>query len=527
IKDMERLIGKISYQTANARDLISLKLSFQNLPAIKALLEQSFSDLFKEIYKDFDTLLDLYQTIDSSILDEAPFSIRDGNMIKDGFNPEIDKLRLAKNEGANWLIALENKEKEETGIKNLKIKYNKIFGYYIEVTNSNLNLVPERYIRKQTLANGERFITEELKKIEETILGADEKIVEIEFEEFCNIRNHIAENIGRIQSSANFIAILDVIVSFAEVAEKNNYNKPEILDCNENILEINLGRHPVVELLSKDQFIPNDTILNTDTNRLSIITGPNMAGKSTYMRQVALITLMAQIGSFVPSDSAKISIVDRIFTRVGASDDLATGQSTFMVEMSEVANILNNATNKSLLILDEIGRGTSTFDGLSIAWAVLEHIADKSKIGARTLFATHYHELTTLEEKLEGVNNYFVEIKDNGDDIIFLRKIIKGSSEGSYGIHVAKIAGIPNQVISRANEILEILNLNENSTSTMAANDYSIPNNENFKYTAKAQRNILFVDEISKEFKELDLNKISPIDAWQKLFYLKSKIDKI
>lgn len=527
IKDIERLIGKISYKSANARDLVSLKASFKNLPSIKSLLEKSNSELFKEIYENFDTLLDLYKTIDTSIIDEPPFSVREGGIIKDGFNLEIDNLRLAKNEGANWLMALETKEREETGIKNLKIKYNKVFGYYIEITNSNLNLVPERYIRKQTLANSERFITEELKKIEETILGADEKIVEIEFQEFSKIRNHISENIERIQKCANFIAIIDVITSFAEVAEKNNYNKPDILDCEQNILEIKLGRHPVVEVLSKYQFIPNDTILDTETNMLSIITGPNMAGKSTYMRQVALITLMAQIGSFIPADSGKISIVDRIFTRVGASDDLATGQSTFMVEMSEVANILNNATNKSLLILDEIGRGTSTFDGLSIAWATLEYIVDKNKIGARTLFATHYHELTTLEEKLNGVNNYFVEIKDNGDDIVFLRKIIKGSSKGSYGIHVAKIAGIPNQVVARANEILKILTLNENSTSTMASNDYIQNDNENFKYTAQTKRNILFIDEVSKEFKDLDLNKITPLDAWQKLFELKNKISKL
>lgn len=527
IKDIERLIGKISYKAANARDLVSLKASFKNLPSIKSLLEKSNSELFKEIYENFDTLLDLYKTIDTSIIDEPPFSVREGGMIKDGFNLEIDNLRLAKNEGANWLMALETKEREETGIKNLKIKYNKVFGYYIEITNSNLNLVPERYIRKQTLANSERFITEELKKIEETILGADEKIVEIEFQEFSKIRNHIAENIERIQKCANFIAIIDVITSFAEVAEKNNYNKPDILDCEQNILEIKLGRHPVVEVLSKYQFIPNDTILDTETNMLSIITGPNMAGKSTYMRQAALITLMAQIGSFIPAESGKISIVDRIFTRVGASDDLATGQSTFMVEMSEVANILNNATNKSLLILDEIGRGTSTFDGLSIAWATLEYIVDKNKIGARTLFATHYHELTTLEEKLNGVNNYFVEIKDNGDDIVFLRKIIKGASKGSYGIHVAKIAGIPNQVVARANEILKILTLNENSTSTMASNDYIQNDNENFKYTAQTKRNILFIDEVSKEFKDLDLNKITPLGAWQKLFELKNKISKL
>lgn len=527
IKDMERLIGKICYQTANARDLIALKFSFQNLPNIKSILNISSVPMFSEIYNQFDTLEDLYEIIDKAILEEPPFSIREGGMIKEGFNSEIDTLRLAKTEGANWLIELETKEKEETGIKNLKIRFNKVFGYYIEVSNSNLELVPENYIRKQTLTNGERFITQELKKIEETILGADEKIVEIEFEEFSKIRNYIAQNINRIQKTANFIAIIDVILSFAEVAEKNGYNKPSILENEKNILNINIGRHPVVELLTKEQFIPNNTILDTQENILSIITGPNMAGKSTYMRQVALIVLMAQIGSFVPADSAEISIVDRIFTRVGASDDLATGQSTFMVEMSEVANILNNATSKSLLILDEIGRGTSTFDGLSIAWAVLEYIADKSKIGARTLFATHYHELTSLEQKINGVNNYFVEIKDNGDSIVFLRKVVRGVSEGSYGIHVAKIAGIPSYVIKRATEILDILNINENSTYKMANNTLDDNDEENFTYSSEIQKNILFIDEISKELKNLNMNNISPIEAFQKLLDLKNRIDII
>ena len=530
IKDIQRLIGKICYQTANARDLIALKSSFENLPNIKSLLSFSSASILLEMYEKFDTLEDLYKIIDASILDEPPFSIREGNIIKQGFNSEIDTLRLAKKEGTNWLVELETREKEKTGIKNLKVRFNKVFGYYIEISNSNLDLVPEYYIRKQTLANGERFITEELKNIEETILGADEKIVEIEFEEFSKIRDNIAKNINRIQETANFIAIIDVLLSFAEVAEKNGYNKPVILEDEKNIININIGRHPVIEMLAKEQFIPNDTILDTEENTLSIITGPNMAGKSTYMRQVALIVLMAQIGSFIPADSAKISIVDRIFTRVGASDDLATGQSTFMVEMSEVANILNNATNKSLLILDEIGRGTSTFDGLSIAWAVLEYIADKNKIGARTLFATHYHELTSLEEKIKGVNNYFVEIKDNGDNIVFLRKVVRGVSEGSYGIHVAKIAGIPNYVINRANEILDILNINENSRYKIANNklNQDIENYEdNFTYSKDLQKNVLFVDEISKEIKNLNINNISPIEAFKKLLELKNKIDMI
>ncbi len=528
IKDMERLIGKISYQTANARDLISLKNSFKDLPEIKQILLKSNTQLIKNICDDFDTLEDLYSIICSAIQEEPPFSIREGDLIKDGFNEQIDKFREAKNKGTSWLLDLEEKEREKTGIKNIKIRYNKVFGYYIEVTNSYLSLVPDDYIRKQTLANCERFITEELKKIEEAILGADEKLVEIEYEEFCKVRNHLADNIGRIQKMANIIATLDVLLSFAEVAIKNNYKKPNVLDDKNGNINISLGRHPVVELLVEDSFIPNNTILDKEKNRLAIITGPNMAGKSTYMRQVALIVLMAQIGSFVPCDDADICIVDRIFTRVGASDDLATGQSTFMVEMSEVANILNNATDKSLLILDEIGRGTSTFDGLSIAWAVLEHIAER--IGARTLFATHYHELTEIEGKIDGVNNYCVEIKDNGDDIIFLRKIIKGGATSSYGIHVAKLAGIPGRVIDRANEILEILNVCD-ATKTSNVNiqnlDEKNEDEEDFYYNASTKRTILFVDELEKEFKSLDIDNISPREAWQKLFDIKSKLQNL
>ena len=528
IKDMERLIGKISYQTANARDLISLKNSFKNLPEIKQILLKSNTQLIKNICADFDTLEDLYNIICSAIQEEPPFSIREGDIIKDGFNEQIDSFREAKNKGTSWLLDLEEKEREKTGIKNIKIRYNKVFGYYIEVTNSYLSLVPDDYIRKQTLANCERFITEELKKIEEAILGADEKLVEIEYEEFCKVRNHLADNIGRIQKMANIIATLDVLLSFAEVAIKNNYKKPNVLDDKNGNINISLGRHPVVELLVEDSFIPNNTILDKEKNRLAIITGPNMAGKSTYMRQVALIVLMAQIGSFVPCDDADICIVDRIFTRVGASDDLATGQSTFMVEMSEVANILNNATDKSLLILDEIGRGTSTFDGLSIAWAVLEHIAER--IGARTLFATHYHELTEIEGKIDGVNNYCVDIKDNGDDIIFLRKIIKGGATSSYGIHVAKLAGIPGRVIDRANEILEILNVCD-ATKTSNVNiqnlDEKNEDEEDFYYNASTKRTILFVDELEKEFKSLDIDNISPREAWQKLFDIKSKLQNL
>ena len=530
IKDMERLIGKISYQTANARDLIALKNSFKNLPYIKEILSKSNVTLIKNICDNFDTLEDLYGIIDKSIQEEPPFSIREGDMIKDGYNEQIDTFRQAKNKGTSWLLDLENKERDNTGIKNIKVRFNKVFGYYIEVTKSYLELVPDNYIRKQTLANCERFITQELKKIEEAILEADEKLTDVEYEEFCNIRNHLADNINRIQKTANIVATIDVLISFSEVAVKNNYKKPDILDDNKGSIDISLGRHPVVELLTEDSFIPNNTILDKEDNRLAIITGPNMAGKSTYMRQVALIVLMAQIGSFVPCDKAIISIVDRIFTRVGASDDLATGQSTFMVEMSEVANIINNATDKSLLILDEIGRGTSTFDGLSIAWAVLEHIAERIK--ARTLFATHYHELTEIEGKISGVNNYCVEIKDNGDDIVFLRKIIKGGATGSYGIHVAKLAGIPNRIIDRASEILHILNdCDATKVDSMQMNDLENIEKGNglddFYYNASAKRTILFVDELEKEFKNMDIDNISPREAWKKLFDIKNKLQNL
>ncbi len=525
IKDMERLIGKISYQTANARDLIALKNSFENLPEIKAIIEKAKAPLLLDMANNFDSLKDLYNLIDNAIKEEPPFSIREGDMIKSGFNEELDKLRLAKNDGTSWLLELEEKEREQTGIKNIKIRFNKVFGYYIEVTNSYLELVPDNYIRKQTLSNCERYITQELKDIEEAILGADEKIVEIEYNEFCKVRNYLAENIDRIQKTATYIAIIDSLISFSVVAQKNGYIKPNILDKEAGKIDIKVGRHPVVELLVEDSFIPNNSIVDKQDNRLAIITGPNMAGKSTYMRQVALIVLMAQIGSFVPCDSAEISIVDRIFTRVGASDDLATGQSTFMVEMSEVANILNNATEHSLLILDEIGRGTSTFDGLSIAWAVLEYIAKKIK--ARTLFATHYHELTEIEGKIEGVNNYCVEIKDNGDDIIFLRKIIRGGAKQSYGIHVAKIAGIPRIVISRAQDILELLNDCDITKLGVGDTSYNEDDEEDFSYNSTTKKSILFVDELEKELKDMDINNTSPIEAWQKLLSIKNKLDKI
>ncbi len=449
IYDIERLMTRIVYETANGRDLIALKTSIQILPYVHQLLNDCNCAYLNQIYQQFDLCEDIFELIDSSIVEEAPFSVREGGIIKDGYNSQLDKLREAKDKGTTWLAELERDEKEKTKIKNLKIKYNKVFGYYIEVTNSYLNLVPDRYIRKQTVTNSERFITPELKQLEETILGAEEKIVELEYELFSDIRNQIAKNVKRLKTVAHFLAIIDVLQSLAEVADKEKYTKPEI--SNDGILDIKQGRHPVVEK-TMEQFISNDTYLDLNNNRLSIITGPNMAGKSTYMRQVALITLMAQIGSFVPANKAHISIVDRIFTRVGASDDLASGQSTFMVEMSEVSNIIRNATKNSLLILDEIGRGTSTFDGLSIAWAVLEYI--NSNIGAKTLFSTHYHELTQLEGKVQGVVNYCIEVKEIKDTIVFLRKIKKGGANNSYGIEVAQLAGLPISVVQRAKQIL-------------------------------------------------------------------------
>ena len=425
IYDLERLMGKISYKSANPRDLIAFKTSLEMLPHIKFLVKNFDSKLLKEIYNELDDLSDIYELINSSIEDEPPITIKEGGIIKEGFNEEVDRLKKAKTEGKDWLMELEAKEREATGIKNLRIKYNRVFGYYLEVTKSYQDLVPKDWTRKQTLANAERYTTDKLKELEDIILGAEDKLFSLEYDLFCQIRDKIASEVKRIQKTAKAIAKLDVFASLALVAEQNNYVCPEM--NTEGLIDIKNGRHPVVEkTISNDMFVANDTLLDNKSNRISIITGPNMAGKSTYMRQTALIVLMSQIGSFVPADSAKIGIVDRIFTRVGASDDLAGGQSTFMVEMTEVANILRNATRNSLLILDEIGRGTSTFDGLAIAWAVVEHISNTSILGAKTLFATHYHELTELEGKIDGVNNYCIAVKEQGDDIIFLRKIVKG-----------------------------------------------------------------------------------------------------
>ena len=456
VYDLERLIGRISYKTANPRDLLAFRNSIAMVPHIKRLLGEFTSDALKELEQELDPLEDLEDLITRAIVEEPPIAVREGGMIRDGYNEEADRLRHAKTEGKTWLAELEARERESTGIKNLKVKYNKVFGYYFEVTNSFKDLVPEYFIRKQTLTNAERYTTDELKNLEDVILGAEDKLFSLEYDLFCEVRDAIAAEVVRIQKTARAIAAVDVFVSLSVVATRSNYVKPQINE--KGTIQIKGGRHPVVEkMMRDDMFVANDTILDNSRNRISIITGPNMAGKSTYMRQTALIVLMAQIGSFVPADQANIGICDRIFTRVGASDDLASGQSTFMVEMTEVANILRNATRNSLLILDEIGRGTSTFDGLSIAWAVVEHISNTRLLGAKTLFATHYHELTELEGLMSGVTNYCIAVKEQGDDIVFLRKIVKGGADKSYGIQVAKLAGVPESVISRAKELVEQL----------------------------------------------------------------------
>ncbi len=518
IYDIERLVGKVAYGTVHARDLIALKNSFMQIPNIKNLLQHVKTPILQDLFQNMDTLSDIAKLIEDSIVEDPPLSVKEGGIIKGTYDLEVAKYRTAATEGKNWVIQLEASEREKTGIKNLKVSYNKVFGYYIEVSKSNIANVPQdRYIRKQTLTTGERYITEELKEIEGTILGAQDKVVNLEYELFVKIRNQIALEIKRMQETSYMIATLDVLNALAIVAQQNDYVKPEV-DTSEEIV-IKDGRHPVVEsLIPSGSFVPNDTTLNTFSNRVDIITGPNMAGKSTYMRQVALIALMAQIGSFVPASYAKIGIVDRIFTRVGASDDLSSGQSTFMVEMNEVANILTNATRKSLLILDEIGRGTSTFDGLSIAWAVVEYISDKSKIGARTLFATHYHELTELEQKIDGVKNYCIAVKEKGEDVIFLRKIIEGGADESYGVHVAKLAGIPSTVITRANHILK--ELKEANITNKAAK-------ENKKQVNQAGQFDLFnykLGEIASELEKVNLNEMTPLDALNVLSKMKAKL---
>ena len=517
VYDVERLAGKMTYGNANARDMITLRNSLEKIPDVKNVLAQCNSSKLKELYEEFDELKDIHELIEKSIVEEPPMTIKEGGIIKVGYDEEIDKLKTATTQGKNWIIQLEAEEKEKTGIKSLKVGYNKVFGYYLEVSKSNMSQVPDRYIRKQTLTNGERYVTEELKNLENQILGAEEKVVNLEYNEFVKIRDEIAANIKRLQKTASVVSTLDVLTSFAQVAEDMNYCMPEIDD--EGTIDIKEGRHPVIEkMLSSGEFVPNDTYLDKNENRLAIITGPNMAGKSTYMRQVALISLMAQVGSFVPATQAKLGVVDKIFTRVGASDDLSMGQSTFMVEMMEVATILKEATANSLVILDEIGRGTSTYDGLSIAWAVAEYIADKEKCGAKTLFATHYHELIELADKQEGIKNYSIAVKEKGEDIIFLRKIVEGGTDESYGIHVARLAGVPKNVTKRANEILRSL-----ERKSMLSGKKTEKEN---KKVVEGQFDMFNykLAEIAHEIDKINLNELTPIDALNTLVKIKEKI---
>ena len=530
VYDLERLISRISYQTANPRDLVAFKTSLSMLPHIKYIMKSLQSPLLVQLQEEMDELADLFALVDTAIVDEPPISIRDGGFIKEGYNEEVDRLRHAKTEGKSWLAKLEAEEREKTGIKTMKVKYNKVFGYYLEVTNSYKDMVPDYYTRKQTLTNAERYITPELKELEETILGSEDKLTALEYDLYVEVRGKIADEILRIQKTAHAIAGVDVFASLALVAERGNYVKPSINE--KGVLDIKNGRHPVVEkMIPNDMFIANDTYLDNGKSRISIITGPNMAGKSTYMRQTALIVLMAQIGSFVPADAAKIGLVDRIFTRVGASDDLASGQSTFMVEMTEVANILRNATRNSLLILDEIGRGTSTFDGLSIAWAVVEYISNPKLLGAKTLFATHYHELTELEGKLPGVNNYCIAVKENGDDIVFLRKIIQGGADKSYGIQVAKLAGVPDMVIERAKELAEELT-NADITVHVQGGDaegQKARKAKTQKYDQVDMDQMSLFDTVSdsdvlKELQELEVSTMTPLDALNTLYRLQNKL---
>ena len=532
IYDMERLLGKVSYKSANPRDLVAFANSMEMLPHIKTVLKEFDSKLLSQIEQEIDGLEDLYHLIKDAICDDPPVMIREGGMIRTGFDKDIDMLRTAKTDGKNWLAKLEEEDRERTGIKNLKIKYNKVFGYYFEVTNSYKDLVPEDYVRKQTLVNAERYMTPKLKELEDTILNAEDKLNTLEYDVFCKVRDDIAKELERIQKTAKAIARLDVFASLSVVAEQNHYVRPSLNE--KGIIDIKDGRHPVVEkMIDHDMFVANDTYLNNGNHCIAVITGPNMAGKSTYMRQSALIVLMAQLGSFVPAKSANIGIVDRIFTRVGASDDLASGQSTFMVEMNEVANILRNATSKSLLVLDEIGRGTSTFDGLSIAWAVIEHISNKKILGAKTLFATHYHELTELEGKMNNVNNYCIAVKEKGDDIVFLRKIIKGGADRSYGIQVAKLAGVPDMVIDRAKEIAEQLSDND---ITEKVQSIAVDTKGEKKKTKPVHYDDVTMgqmtlsdtvrdEDIIQELKELDITNLTPMDAMNTLYRLQSKLN--
>ncbi len=532
VYDLERLVGKISYQSANPRDLTAFKASLSMLPHIRTILGDMKSPFLQKLYEDIDPLEDLCDLVERAIIEDPPLAMKEGGIIRDGYHEDVDRLRKAKTDGKTWLAELEEKEREKTGIKNLRIKYNKVFGYYLEVTNSFKNMVPDYYTRKQTLTNAERYIIPELKELEDMILGAEDKLYALEYELYCDVRNRIAGEIVRIQTTAKAVAAVDVFASLALVAERNHYVRPKINE--KGTIDIKDGRHPVVEkMIPNHMFIANDTYLDDKKNRVSIITGPNMAGKSTYMRQTALIVLMAQIGSFVPASQANIGLVDRIFTRVGASDDLASGQSTFMVEMTEVANILRNATSKSLLILDEIGRGTSTFDGLSIAWAVVEHISNARLLGAKTLFATQYHELTELEGKIDSVNNYCIAVKEKGDDIVFLRKIVKGGADRSYGIQVAKLAGVPDTVINRAKEIAEELS---DADITTRVRQMSVQGQETKTKEKSKKMDVVDMAQMSlfdtvsdhdviEEIKSMDISHMTPMDAMNTLYQLQNKLN--
>ena len=526
IYDLERLISRISYKSANPRDMIAFASSLEMLPHIKQVLKEFSSPVLKQLEEEMDSLLDISGLIKKAIVDEPPLAQKDGGIIREGYNEDVDKFRRSRTDGKKWLSELEARERERTGIRTMKIKYNRVFGYSLEITNAFKDQVPDNYIRKQTLTNAERYITQELKELEDLILGAEDKLYALEYELFSNVRDKVGAEVVRIQKTAKAVAVIDVLASLSLVAQRNNYVRPKINSTG--VIDIKNGRHPVVEqMIENDMFIANDTYLDSQKKRISIITGPNMAGKSTYMRQTALIVLMAQIGSFVPAEKANIGIVDRIFTRVGASDDLASGQSTFMVEMTEVANILRNATSKSLLILDEIGRGTSTFDGLSIAWAVVEHISNTKLCGAKTLFATHYHELTELEGKISGVNNYCIAVKEKGDDIVFLRKIVKGGADKSYGIQVAKLAGVPDTVIQRAKELVEELS---DADITAAVKDLTAPKKKQkiqYDQVDMAQMSLFDTvqdNDIIDEIKGLEIGNLTPMEALNILYNLQNKI---
>ncbi len=526
IYDLERLISRISYKSANPRDMIAFASSLEMLPHIKQVLKEFSSPVLKQLEEEMDSLLDISGLIKKAIVDEPPLAQKDGGIIREGYHEDVDKFRRSRTDGKKWLSELEARERERTGIRTMKIKYNRVFGYSLEITNAFKDQVPDNYIRKQTLTNAERYITQELKELEDLILGAEDKLYALEYELFCEVRDKVGAEVVRIQKTAKAVAAIDVLASLSLVAQRNNYVRPKINSTG--VIDIKNGRHPVVEqMIENDMFIANDTYLDNQKKRISIITGPNMAGKSTYMRQTALIVLMAQIGSFVPAEKANIGIVDRIFTRVGASDDLASGQSTFMVEMTEVANILRNATSKSLLILDEIGRGTSTFDGLSIAWAVVEHISNTKLCGAKTLFATHYHELTELEGKISGVNNYCIAVKEKGDDIVFLRKIVKGGADKSYGIQVAKLAGVPDTVIQRAKELVEELS---DADITAAVKDLTAPKKKQkiqYDQVDMAQMSLFDTvqdNDIIDEIKGLEIGNLTPMEALNILYNLQNKI---